>query len=121
MYRVKRALLLQLAGALAAVIFVVWFARHYPLLAWITQAQEHITAMGRWGGVLYPLLYAACNVLLLPGGTLAVGSGLFFGLWWGFLLNVVGSVIGAAGAVFLNRRGAPRRGGAPLFRDPKRG
>ena len=37
-----------------------------------------------WGGVLYPLLYAACNVLLLPGGVLAIGSGLFFGLWWGF-------------------------------------
>jgi uncharacterized membrane protein YdjX (TVP38/TMEM64 family) len=103
MYRVRRALFLQLAGGVAAVLFVVWLSRHYPLLAWITQAQEHITAMGRWGGVLYPLLYAACNVLLLPAGTLAIGSGLFFGLWWGFLLNVAASVLGAAGAFSISR------------------
>jgi uncharacterized membrane protein YdjX (TVP38/TMEM64 family) len=108
MYRVKRALFLQLAGAVVAVIFVVWFARHYPLLAWITQAQEHIAAMGRWGGVLYPLLYATCNVLLLPAGGLAVGSGLFFGLWWGFLLNVAASVMGAAVAFSISRWAALR-------------
>ena len=72
MYRVKRALLLQVAGAVAAAVFVVWLTRHYPVLAWITQAQEYIASLGRWGGVLYPLLYALCNVLLLPGGTLAM-------------------------------------------------
>lgn len=112
MQRVKRALLLQSLGALAAIGFVVWLSRHYPVLAWITQAQEHITAMGRWGGALYPLLFAACNVLLLPAGTLGIGSGLFFGLWWGFLLNVVASVLGAAAAFSISRwaaRGWVRR------------
>lgn len=108
MSRVRRALSVQLAGAAAVVGFVVWLSRHYPVLAWITQAQEHITAMGRWGGVLYPLLFAACNVLLLPAGTLAIGSGLFFGLWWGFLLNVAGSVLGAAVAFSISRWAALR-------------
>ena len=112
MSRVRRALFLQAAGALAAIVFVVWLARHYPVLAWITHAQERITAMGHWGGVLYPLLYATCNVLLLPAGTLAIGSGLFFGLWWGFLLNVAASVMGAAVAFSISRwaaRGWVRR------------
>ncbi|HEV7402089.1 MAG TPA: TVP38/TMEM64 family protein [Chthoniobacteraceae bacterium] len=112
MSRVRRALFLQLAGAAAAVVFVVWLSRHYPVLDWITQAQEHIAAMGRWGGALYPLLFAACNVLLLPAGTLAIGSGLFFGLWWGFLLNVAASVMGAAVAFSISRwaaRGWVRR------------
>jgi uncharacterized membrane protein YdjX (TVP38/TMEM64 family) len=108
MSRVRRALYLQLAGAAAAIVFLVWLSRHYPGLAWITEAQEHITAMGRWGGVLYPLLYALCNVLLLPAGTLAVGSGLFFGLWWGCLLNVAGSVMGAAAAFSISRWAALR-------------
>ena len=60
--------------------------------------------MELWGGVLYPLLSAACNVLLLPGGVLAIGSGLFFGLWWGFLLNVTGNVLGAAISFLLARK-----------------
>lgn len=52
---------------------------------------------------LYPLLIAACNLLLLPGGILCIGSGLFFGLWWGFLLALSGNVLGAALAFLLSR------------------
>src|SRR4051794_14482568 len=112
MSRVRRALLLQMAGAAAVIACVTWLSRHYPVLEWITRAQRHIASMGNWGAVLYPLLYAGCNVLLLPGGTLAIGSGLFFGLWWGFAVNVVGSVCGAAVAFAISRwaaRGWVRR------------
>jgi hypothetical protein len=47
---------------------------------------------GAWGAVCYPLLFAACNILLLPGGILAVGGGFFFGLWWGFFIVLVGNL-----------------------------
>jgi uncharacterized membrane protein YdjX (TVP38/TMEM64 family) len=53
--------------------------------------------------VCYPLLYAACNVLLLPGGVLSIGAGFFFGLWWGFLIALVGNVAGAAISFFISR------------------
>jgi uncharacterized membrane protein YdjX (TVP38/TMEM64 family) len=33
--------------------------------------------------------------LLLPGGILCVGAGFFFGLWWGFVIVLVGNCIGA--------------------------
>lgn len=102
--RMKRALFLQLAGlALAAVVIAV-LGQYLPIVDTITRAQDRISAMEFWGGVLYPLLYAACNVLLLPGGMLAIGSGLFFGLWWGFALNLAGNVLGAAVSFFLARR-----------------
>ena len=104
MSKVKRALYLQLAGLVLLAAFVVWVWRHYPVVACIVELQHRIGAMEFWGAVLYPLLCAACNVLLLPGGVLAVGSGLFFGLWWGFFLNVVGNTGGAAVAFFLSRK-----------------
>ncbi len=100
----KRALSLQLGGLILAAIFVVWLGRHLPIADYIARAQHQIGSMEIWGGVLYPLLYATCNVLLLPGGVLAIGSGLFFGLWWGFLLNVAGNVLGAAVSFFLARK-----------------
>lgn len=80
-----------------------WLARHFPVVEHITRAQHAIGRMEVWGGVLYPLLMAGCNVLLLPGGVLAVGSGLFFGLWWGTAINLTGNVLGAAIAFGLAR------------------
>lgn len=100
----KRALILQLGGLLFAGLMIAGVSRFVPIADYIARAQHHIGAMEIWGGVLYPLLYAACNVLLLPGGVLAIGSGLFFGLWWGFVLNLAGNVLGAAVAFALARR-----------------
>jgi uncharacterized membrane protein YdjX (TVP38/TMEM64 family) len=82
MSSIRRALWLQLFGLAVAAAVGVWLFRHFPVVRYITEMQERIGAMEFWGAVLYPLLYGAVNVLLLPGGVLAIGSGLFFGLWW---------------------------------------
>ena len=103
MSKLKRALFLQLAGLAVGISTIVWASRHYPLLDGIVRLQNTIVTMGLWGAVLYPLLYAACNVLLLPAGVLAIGSGLFFGLWWGFVLNLAANVTGAACAFLISR------------------
>jgi uncharacterized membrane protein YdjX (TVP38/TMEM64 family) len=104
MSHLKRVFLLQLGGIGLAAGLVIWLRQRFPLADYILHAQQQISAMEFWGGVLYPLLYAACNVLLLPAGVLAIGSGVFFGLWWGFFLNVLGNVAGAAVAFFLARK-----------------
>lgn len=103
MTRGHQALALQLLLLVSGAAVVLWLFRQFPLIDYIGVAQRYVTSIGNWGAVWYPLLYAACNVLLLPGGTLALGSGLFFGLWWGTLLNVVGSTVGAAVAFALSR------------------
>jgi uncharacterized membrane protein YdjX (TVP38/TMEM64 family) len=104
MSQFKRAFLFQLAGLALAAIVVVWLAHHYPVVPFIIRLQQKIGAMQFWGAVLYPLLYGTCNVLLLPGGVLAIGSGLFFGIWWGFFLNLIGNVGGAAVSFFISRK-----------------
>ncbi len=104
MSQIRRALLLQFCGLLVVLIVGAWAVQHFPVMHYLLRAQEKIGAMQFWGGVLYPLLYAACNVLLLPGGILAIGSGLFFGLWWGFILNLAGNVTGAAVAFLISRK-----------------
>lgn len=104
MSQIKRALYLQIGGLALTAAALVWLTRHYPVIEILGQWQQQIAALGVAGAALYPLLYAAGNVLLLPGGVLAIGSGLFFGLWWGFALNLLGNVLGAAGAFFISRK-----------------
>ena len=58
---------------------------------------------GAWAAIFYPLLFAACNILLLPGGVLAVGGGFFFGLWWGFLIVFAGNIVSTAISFALSR------------------
>lgn len=100
----KRILLLQLGVFALAVAVVLLVARALPVVDYITRTQRLIAGMEVWGGVLYPLFFGGCNVLLLPAGVVAIGSGLFFGLWWGFLLNLVGSVCGATASFWISRK-----------------
>lgn len=103
MSKVKRAVCFQIAGLALAVGVVFALSRRYPLMDYLVALQKHVAELGVLGAIVYPLIYAAGNVLLLPGGVLAIGSGLFFGLWWGFALNLFGNVTGAAIAFFFSR------------------
>ena len=86
----------QLAGFAVVICALILSSRFFPIVSLIGDLQLRVAGMGDWGAVWYPLLFAACNVLLLPGGILSVGAGFFFGLWWGFALVLLGNSIGAA-------------------------
>jgi uncharacterized membrane protein YdjX (TVP38/TMEM64 family) len=103
MARIRRAIILQLSGlvVVAAVLFVV--SRRFPLVDELADVQQHVMRWGVWSAIWYPVLYACCNVLLLPGGVLSVGAGFFFGLWWGFAIALLGNVGGAAISFFISR------------------
>lgn len=103
MVAVRRALLVQISGLLVVGISLFVLSRFFALAEMLAQVQERVMHWGAWSAILYPLLYACCNVLLLPGGFLSLGGGFFFGLWWGFLIILVGNVSGAAIQFFISR------------------
>src|SRR6267154_6661699 len=108
MPKVPRSLYWQ-AAALLLVIALVWaLSRFFPVVEFIAVLQQRVMSLGAWAAICYPLLFAACNILLLPGGILAVGSGFFFGLWWGFLIVFAGNIIGTAISFALSRSIAGR-------------
>src|SRR5881227_1711 len=108
MLKVRHSLYWQ-AGALGIAIALVFaLSRFFPVIEFIDALQRRVMSLGAWAAVCYPLLFAACNILLLPGGILAVGSGFFFGLWWGFLLVLAGNIISTAISFTLSRFVAKR-------------
>src|SRR3954466_14127255 len=103
MLQIRRAIILQLAGLLVAAVAFFFLSRLFPLVDILADVQQHVMRWGAWSAIWYPFLYAGCNVLLLPGGVLSVGAGFFFGLWWGFLIALLGNVGGAAISFFISR------------------
>lgn len=103
MLHVRRAVFIQVAGLFVVSLAMILASRFLPVADWLAAVQERVMHWGAWSAICYPLLYACCNVLLLPGGFLSVGGGFFFGLWWGFLIILVGNVGGAALSFYISR------------------
>ena len=103
MGQVRRALYIQVGGLLLVTVAIFVLSRFFPLADMLAEVQQRVMGWGAWSAICYPLLYACCNVLLLPGGFLSLGGGFFFGLWWGFLIILVGNVGGAAISFYISR------------------
>lgn len=104
MSKVRRAIYCQLGALVIAVALISVLSRFFPIVDFVEALQQRVMGWGAWGAVCYPLLFAVCNILLLPGGVLAVGGGFFFGLWWGFLIVFVGNGVATAISFALSRR-----------------
>jgi len=118
MPKMRRALYMQIGGLLFLATLIFALDRLLPLADAVARVQQRIMYLGVWSAICYPLLYACCNVLLLPGGLLSIGGGFFFGLWWGFLIVLVGNVSGAAIAFLISRRLGRRWLKQKLLRNP---
>jgi uncharacterized membrane protein YdjX (TVP38/TMEM64 family) len=108
MLRIRRSFYWQAAALVIAVAVIFALSHFFPVVDFIEVLQQRVMSLGAWAAICYPLLFAACNVLLLPGGILAVGGGFFFGLWWGFLIVFAGNVVGTAVSFALSRSIARR-------------
>ncbi len=103
MSKVRHAVYIQIGGLLLVMLTFAVIGHLFPLAEWIAAVQQRVMRLGAWSAICYPILYACCNVLLLPGGLLSIGGGFFFGLWWGFFIVLVGNLIGAAIAFYISR------------------
>lgn len=93
----------QFGGLALAIVFVIWLVRRFPVIEWIAWAQTSMEQNAPWSAIAFPGVFALCNLLLLPGGVLAMGSGLCFGLVWGWVLNVAGNMLGTMLAFGIGR------------------
>src|SRR6184192_2160614 len=108
MSKVSRAICYQVGALVLAIALAIALSRFVPVANFIETLQQRVMSWGAWGAICYPLLFALCNILLLPGGVLAVGGGFFFGLWRGFFIVFVGNVVATGVSFALSRWVATR-------------
>jgi uncharacterized membrane protein YdjX (TVP38/TMEM64 family) len=117
----RRAAYLQFASLAILIAALLLISRFSPVVDLIAALQQRVARLGAWSAVCYPLLFATCNILLLPGGILSVGAGFFFGLWWGFFLVLLGNTISAAVSFGLSRWVGSRWFGRNFSKSPMLG
>src|ERR1043166_4639922 len=115
----RRALNWQFAIFAVAIVLIAGLSRFFPVIEIMTELQRRVAQLGTWTVICYPLLFALCNLLLLPGGILCVGSGFFFGLWWGFFLVLIGNIIAAAVSFAIARSVGQEWFRSKISRHPK--
>src|SRR6266403_362085 len=103
MLEARRAVWLQVATFTVVIASFLLLWHFFPIIDFVVALQQRVVGLGAWSAICYPLLFAGCNVLLLPGGILCVGGGFFFGLWWGFFIVLLGNSIGAAISFAISR------------------
>src|SRR6266478_1405538 len=108
MSKISCAICYQVGALVLAIALAIALSRFFPVVNFIEALEQRVMSWGAWAAVCYPLLFALCNILLLPGGILAVGGGFFFGLWWGFLIVFAGNVVATAISFALSRSIARR-------------
>src|SRR5436305_13373932 len=96
MPKLSRVICWQVGALVIAIAVAIVLSRFVPIVSFIEASQQRVMSWGAWGAVCYPLLFAACNILLLPGGIVAGGGGFFCGLWRGFVLVLVGNLVATA-------------------------
>lgn len=68
------------------------------------EIKNYIQCKGIMAPVIYVLLLSSLPLLLFPDSVLVISGGMIFGLFWGSILTIVGSLIGAAIAFFISRK-----------------
>lgn len=64
---------------------------------------SRVHAMGHWGPVLLAVIYILACVLVMPASILTLAAGFLFGIWKGYVVVAVGSVLGASSAFWIAR------------------
>ena len=94
---VRRLVLLVvlLAGIVCAVILRSYLSVH--------QIQAFVSSLGRWGPLVFVLLYVIGPAFLVPGLPFDLVAGILFGPIWGTVYALVGSTLGATVAFLAAR------------------
>lgn len=68
------------------------------------EIKETIQGRGVLGPIIYLVLLSSLPLLLFPDSVIVLAGGMSFGVFWGSILTVVGSLLGATIAFVLSRK-----------------
>lgn len=93
----KKLLVVQAGVFFLFIVVAIILSQNIDAAAELRQA---VLSLGPLGWLAFIGLYAAGTVFLFPGTIFTVTGGLLYGLWLGFVLNMIGAMAGALAAYY---------------------
>lgn len=109
---------MKLGQRLLAVALILGAA----LTWWLNREQfqpaeiEALLANNPWAPLIFILAHIVASLIFVPRTILSIAAGLIFGLWWGIVLAVLGSMAGSIAGFLIARQ----LRGTPIGLDGKR-
>ena len=94
---------LKWIGWIVVIVALIFAFFYFNVAGRFAQSKDWIASLGAWGPVMFILLYIVACVLLVPGSALTLAAGALFGVVWGSIYTVVGSLLGATAAFLVGR------------------
>ena len=66
--------------------------------------QSYVSSFGKLAPLVYIVMFALVPLTLFPDSILAIGGGLIFGLWKGYVYTLIGALIGASLSFYISRK-----------------
>ncbi|GAA0091931.1 TVP38/TMEM64 family protein [Paraclostridium bifermentans] len=66
--------------------------------------QKYVTSFGKLAPLVYIIMFALVPLTLFPDSILAIGGGIIFGLYKGYIYTLVGALIGASLSFYISRK-----------------
>ena len=66
--------------------------------------QAYVSSFGKLAPLVYIIMFALVPLTLFPDSVLAIGGGLIFGLFKGYIYTLIGALIGASLSFYISRK-----------------
>ncbi|MDU6114483.1 MAG: TVP38/TMEM64 family protein [Paeniclostridium sordellii] len=70
----------------------------------VEDIQDYVSSFGRLAPLVYIIMFALVPLTLFPDSILAIGGGVVFGLFKGYIYTLIGALIGATISFYISRK-----------------
>ncbi|MDU1455074.1 MAG: TVP38/TMEM64 family protein [Paeniclostridium sordellii] len=70
----------------------------------VEDIQDYVSSFGRLAPLVYIIMFALVPLTLFPDSILAMGGGMVFGLFKGYIYTLIGALIGATISFYISRK-----------------
>lgn len=70
----------------------------------VEDIQDYVISFGRLAPLVYIIMFALVPLTLFPDSILAIGGGMVFGLFKGYIYTLIGALIGATISFYISRK-----------------
>lgn len=100
----KNNLLKYSISTVFIIILILIVYKIFKMDIGINDIKDYVNSFGRFGSIVYIIMFALVPLTLFPDSILAIAGGLLFGLYEGYIYTAIGALIGSSISFYISRK-----------------